>query len=346
MDMDDSHSIPFPLVITTLVGLVICWKRRNDKLKKKKEEDEVSLYSMFDCCDIYSLLLNRIVVLTNFVFVHPQQTERTRRCLSLIIDQIINEDQDVVEDAEQERTPKRRRFIKYDRDRANTCIHEDYLCEQPRFTSLQFQRMFRLSKEVYMEIRTHMMQHDFYNVAPQNCAGTTLISIDVKLLIALKHRGHGCSVNSWVDYFQMGESTVRSCVELLCHSIANNSDLRKRYLRTYSREDAQIVSQMHNEVDRVPGMLGSLNCMHVQWKNCPVALQGSFKGKEKFCSIVLEAVADHNLRFWHVAFGFPGSCNNINILDVSPLHSRFLDGSHSEIDFPYVINGTDDLKER
>ena len=53
--------------------------------------------------------------------------------------------------------------------------------------------------------------------------------------------------------------------------------------------------------------------------------------------LVLEAVVDNNLWFWHAAFGFVGSCNDINILDVSPLHTHFLDGSHAAIDFVNTI---------
>ena len=55
--------------------------------------------------------------------------------------------------------------------------------------------------------------------------------------------------------------------------------------------------------------------------------------------LVLEVITDHNLWFWYAAFGFAGSCNDINILDVSPLHQQFLDGSHSNIDFKFTIDG-------
>ena len=54
---------------------------------------------------------------------------------------------------------------------------------------------------------------------------------------------------------------------------------------------------MHEEAHGIVGMLGSLDCMNVQWKNCPVAFQGAYMGKEKSPTIVLEAVADHNLWF-------------------------------------------------
>jgi hypothetical protein len=53
----------------------------------------------------------------------------------------------------------------------------------------------------------------------------------------------------------------------------------------------------------------------------------------------LEAVADHNLFFWHTAFGYPGTLNDINILEQSPLHKDMLDGSfHRDVDFDFEIN--------
>jgi hypothetical protein len=63
-------------------------------------------------------------------------------------------------------------------------------------------------------------------------------------------------------------------------------------------------------------MLGSLDCMHTTyWKNCPVAWQGSFQGKDKGQStIILEAVADHCLWFWHASYGFSGALNDLNVL--------------------------------
>jgi hypothetical protein len=39
----------------------------------------------------------------------------------------------------------------------------------------------------------------------------------------------------------------------------------------------------------VEGFVGSLDCTHTYWKNCPKAWQSSYVGKEKQPSIVLEA---------------------------------------------------------
>ena len=44
-----------------------------------------------------------------------------------------------------------------------------------------------------------------------------------------------------------------------------------------------------------------------------------------------------NLWFWHVAFNFPGSLNDINIWGLSPLHRSFIDGTFSDLDFDFEI---------
>jgi hypothetical protein len=66
--------------------------------------------------------------------------------------------------------------------------------------------------------------------------------------------------------------------------------------------------------------------MHWAWENCPSAWQGRYQGKEKSPSIVLEAVASKSCRIWHAFFGSPGSLNDINVLNSSPLFERFLSG--------------------
>jgi hypothetical protein len=66
--------------------------------------------------------------------------------------------------------------------------------------------------------------------------------------------------------------------------------------------------------------------MHWVWKNCPVADQGQYSGKEKEPTIVLEAIATHNLWIWHAFFGLPGTLNDITVLDRSPIFRQLQDG--------------------
>jgi hypothetical protein len=85
-----------------------------------------------------------------------------------------------------------------------------------------------------------------------------------------------------------------------------------------------------------PGMLGSLDCMHWIWKNCPKAHKGQYQGKSGRSTVILEAIASAYLWIWHCFFGTPGSCNDINVLDRSPLLKTLID---SKLSTDYVING-------
>jgi hypothetical protein len=84
-------------------------------------------------------------------------------------------------------------------------------------------------------------------------------------------------------------------------------------------------------------MFASLDCMHWTWKNCPVAWQGQFQDKDKNRSVILEAIADQSLWFWHAFFGLPGGNNDINVLDRSPLIANLLKGEGQNMSFQ--VNG-------
>lgn len=80
--------------------------------------------------------------------------------------------------------------------------------------------------------------------------------------------------------------------------------------------------------------------MHWQWKNCPVAWKGqNTRGDHRVPTVMLEAVASQDLWIWHAFFGTPGSNNDINVLNRSPLFTEVLQGRAPEVQF--MVNGTE-----
>ena len=78
--------------------------------------------------------------------------------------------------------------------------------------------------------------------------------------------------------------------------------------------------------------------MHWAWKNCPRHWQGQFAGGHVGKpTIVLEAVALYDMWIWHAFFGTPGTCNDINVLDRSPVFDEVLHGRAPAVNF--VVNG-------
>ncbi|GJT99162.1 ALP1-like protein [Tanacetum coccineum] len=105
-------------------------------------------------------------------------------------------------------------------------------------------------------------------------------------------------------------------------------------------EDVVKIQQKHNNVHGFPGMLESIDCMHWEWKNCPVSWQGQYgRGDKKYPTIMLEAVASQDLWIWHAFYGMAGANNDINVLDNSPLFDDLLDDLAPVV--PYVVNGVE-----
>ena len=102
--------------------------------------------------------------------------------------------------------------------------------------------------------------------------------------------------------------------------------------------DVQNLYAKHEKEHGFPGMLGSIDCMHWQWRNCPVSWQGQYvSGHKKYPTILLEAVASQDLWIWHAFFGVAGANNDINVLDNSPLFDELLNDDSPVA--PFAVNG-------
>jgi len=64
-----------------------------------------------------------------------------------------------------------------------------------------------------------------------------------------------------------------------------------------------------------------------------------YHGHKKEPTILLEAVASKDLWIWHSFFGMPGSHNDINVLQRSPIFARLAEGEGPQVNFN--INGND-----
>ncbi|XP_050374528.1 uncharacterized protein LOC126792073 [Argentina anserina] len=82
-----------------------------------------------------------------------------------------------------------------------------------------------------------------------------------------------------------------------------------------------------------PGMIGSINCMNWQWKNCLTGWAGEYSGRKRIPTIILEAVASYDSWIWHAFFGMSGSCNDLNVLAKSPLFDELIAGRAPHIQF-------------
>jgi Plant transposon protein len=261
--------------------------------------------------------------------------------------QMIN---DVIAPNQQYRNGPRRPKALFRHHEALHCIRRDYLgipgdLTTPIFKDRNFEMMFRLSRTRVQKIFEDVMHsgNRFY-ASQYDGTGAKGASLEAKILLPLKTMAYGTASHAFCDYFQMSKPlAVRCCDEYACII----KDLYSpEYLRVPDENDLIRMCKLHRAAHGVNGMMGSLDCMHTHWKNCPKAWQASYKsGKESGGpTVVLEAMCDYHLWFWHASFGYAGSLNDLNILNLSPFLECLVDGSFKALEeaagiVPFDVGG-------
>jgi hypothetical protein len=224
----------------------------------------------------------------------------------------------------------------YDRRREEGAkkLYHDYFDENPTYPEKIFRRRFRMSSRLLNKIAKAVEEHDHYFVQKENAAGVCGFSCLQKVTAALRQLAYGVPADYVDEYVRIGESTAIESLRKFVRSIIDV--FSKEYLRAPNADDT---ARLLNIAEKrgFPGMLGSIDCMHWKWKNCPTAHQGMYCGHVKDPTIILEAVASTDLWIWHAFFGLPGSNNDINVLHRSPLFDRLANGEAPEV--KYTING-------
>lgn len=225
--------------------------------------------------------------------------------------------------------------------RARMCIMEDYLGPVPKFPGRQFVRHFRIDPSRFQRLMQDVMHSEIrYYTKRVDALGEEGSSVEARLLLPLKTLAYGVAPHCFQDYFQMSEtmaSTAMKEFDLMMEKL-----YRKEYLRVPTKADLKSIVKLHKARHKIDGMFVSLDCMHVPWKNCPVAWQGSYQGKEGMPTLVLEGASDHHMWFWSACFGYAGTLNDKTILTLSELFEKLINGSFvlTEDDLvPFIISG-------
>jgi hypothetical protein len=204
----------------------------------------------------------------------------------------------------QNSTRHTRTRIERNREEGHIRLFNDYFFENPVFTEAHFRRRFRMRKHVFLHIVEDLGNHGAYFQTRVDATGRIGLSPLQKCTAAIRMLAYGSSVDQIDDNIRIGESTTIECLEHFVKGV--NEIYEAEYLRRPNNDDIQRLLQM-GEARGFPGMLGSIDCMHWEWKNCPIAWQGQFRrGDHAKPSIKLEAVTSQDLWIWHAYFGTAG----------------------------------------
>ncbi|XP_021757970.1 uncharacterized protein LOC110723007 [Chenopodium quinoa] len=192
------------------------------------------------------------------------------------------------------------------REKGHLQLYNDYFAINFVYSENQFRRRFRMHKPLFCRIMNKVVEGDPFFQQRRNAAGRLGLSPLQKCTAAIRMLAYGVAPNAVDDYIRMGQTTSRKSMQHFTQGVIK-----------------------HFEAD--------IDCMHWEWKNCPMAWKAQYAGRSKNATLILEAVADQDLWIWHAFFGIPGSCNDLNVLYRSPVFDDVLKGRAPPISF--MVNG-------
>ncbi|CAN1145722.1 hypothetical protein LINPERHAP2_LOCUS14843 [Linum perenne] len=193
-----------------------------------------------------------------------------------------------------------------------------------------------MRRNLFLCIVEGVKNHDPYFQTTNDCTGRQSFSALQKCTSTMRILAYGTTTGNTDEYLRIVETTTSKCVKRFVKAV--NAVFGDEYLR---RPNAAYIERLlHVGQQRgFPSMLGSIDCMHWEWKNCPTEWHGQYaRGDHKVPTIMLKVVASQDLWIWHAFFGLSCTLNDINFLDRSPIFHEVLEGKAQRVQF--TVNGS------
>jgi len=147
---------------------------------------------------------------------------------------------------------------------------------------------------------------------------------------------YGGAADRLDEYVRLSRSTVAQATKLVLEFIV------RRWETTYRRRpnQSELKKMMERNAERgVPGCMGSLDCIHWEWHQCPTGMAGAYQSRKGSRGVVVDAGCDEDLWVWHLFVGAPGRLNDINMLSQSPLYLDVTAGRWPPRGVTFTVNG-------
>lgn len=213
-------------------------------------------------------------------------------------------------------------------------LRRDYLDPNPVYPAHVFRRRFRMRRHVFDRVVEACKAYDPYFLKKYNCADKEGTEPELKVTAALRMLAYGKPADSLDAELSVSGTTIQESTKKFVRAIV--AQFGDEYLRSPTQEDMNRI--LARFADRgFPGCMGSLDCMHWVWENCPSGWHGYYQGHFHKPTIIIEAIAGPDRWIRHCFAGMPGAINDINVLWRSHLFDNVVNGEAPEV--CYYVNG-------
>ena len=139
------------------------------------------------------------------------------------------------------------------------------------------------------------------------------IPIEVKILLCLRLLGRGVTFDDVAEPSGVSET---HCTSIFVEFVVNfTSYFKEEFVRLPDPNELKLQMDVYAALG-FPGCVGSCDCTHIRWWQCPARLQNLCRGKETYPTIGFHMMVDHSKRILYVSDSFFGRLNDQNICDV------------------------------
>ncbi|XP_070677035.1 uncharacterized protein [Malus domestica] len=159
------------------------------------------------------------------------------------------------------------------RQRRGVELLDDYFVHNSAFLDTYFRHRFRMERHLFNKIMIVVCNHDSYFVQKKDAFGAMGLLPKQKINAALRMLAYGASADQVDEIARMGKSTILQSLIRFCGAI--ESIYTAEYLRQPTHMNLERLLK-NAKMQGFPRMIGSIDCMHWTWKNCPSAWQGAY----------------------------------------------------------------------
>jgi hypothetical protein len=148
-----------------------------------------------------------------------------------------------------------------------------------------------MKQTLFLRIFESVCAHDLYFLQKQDAISNISLSSIQKCTSTLHILAYIITPNVVDEYCQMGKNTIMEEMKGFVKVV--KEIFETKYLRQLTRDDIERQLKV-NKAQRFLGMFATLDCMHYQWKNCPIVWQRQFQDKNGNRSIIFEVIANRS----------------------------------------------------
>ncbi|XP_068307545.1 uncharacterized protein [Pyrus communis] len=167
-------------------------------------------------------------------------------------------------------------------------LMNNYFNPNTVYTEEDFRRRFQMRRHVFERLLRDVQHVNPYFRQKHDRVSRLSFSPHQKVTVAFRMMAYGSPADSMDEAHGMSESTCLDTLAEFCDTI-----VKDEYLYEPNQEDLdRLIRKVKDH--GFPSMIGSLDCMHWDWKNCPTGWLEGFSRRSRKSTIVLEVVTSYD----------------------------------------------------